>query len=127
MHSPGPWEYYERLSASENHKGWSIAAIKANGRRVIVGEVYPQYEEEGGPPGKNAEDNARLIAAAPELLAACKEAFEHLMDDLQDYGTEDARPIVEQLRAAIAKAGDVSGRLRGPGDGDDDVTPESGT
>lgn len=43
------------------------------------------------------EANARLIAAAPELLEACKRAF--------DQTDKDARPADwEMLRAAIAKA-----------------------
>jgi hypothetical protein len=59
-----------------------------------------------------AEANARLIAAAPELLAACKDA----LAELEDWHNEIAKmclpggyvPRTEQpiarLRAAIAKA-----------------------
>ncbi len=44
--------------------------------------------------------NARLIAAAPELLEACEEAYESV------NGMEHQLPgyVMNQLRAAIAKA-----------------------
>jgi hypothetical protein len=49
--------------------------------------------------------NARLIAAAPELLAVCKEALEQIIQ-AEDYES-DCMPdysIVERLTAVIAKA-----------------------
>lgn len=45
--------------------------------------------------------NARLIAAAPELLEALKLAEEHLLDD---YGPEFTHPHAEIIRKAIEKA-----------------------
>ena len=47
--------------------------------------------------------NARLIAAAPDLLAACKEAAHRMRHHLvvaSPWGNE----VVEELEAAIAKA-----------------------
>jgi hypothetical protein len=49
--------------------------------------------------------NAHLIAAAPELLAVCKEALEQIIR-AEDYES-DCMPdysIVERLTAVIAKA-----------------------
>lgn len=47
-----------------------------------------------------AEANARLIAAAPDLLAACE-----MMLNAHDTGEAEGSPrIVEKLREAIAKA-----------------------
>lgn len=43
---------------------------------------------------------ARLTAAAPELLAACKEAIEWL----EDEGVEMDNPDAKRILAAIAKA-----------------------
>ncbi len=50
--------------------------------------------------------NARLIAAAPELLLACQQAEHWLAAELEHPG--DAKPdeILRVLRAAIAKAGE---------------------
>lgn len=63
MHSGGPWKYYERLSSSENHKGWIVRSPDSP-----IAEVYPL----GSDPRPEAEANARLIAAAPEMLDALK-------------------------------------------------------
>lgn len=62
--TPGPWEFTSKLTASENHKGFFIRAEKAtrNGKWALA-EVQPGDED-----GKLGEANARLIAAAPDLL-----------------------------------------------------------
>jgi hypothetical protein len=54
---------------------------------------------------QNAEADARLIAAAPELLAALKVALRDLemISDTGDWGTE-LDPAIFQAREAIAKA-----------------------
>jgi hypothetical protein len=66
-HTPGPWEFVPKLTASENHKGFFVRAEKAtkNGKWALA-EVQPGNED-----GKLGEANARLIAAAPDLLKAC--------------------------------------------------------
>ncbi len=79
-HTPGPWE--ETYGKK----------IYANGR--VVAEVMTHEREH------EDEDsaNARLIAAAPEMLAAIQCA-------LKDLGTGfDGMPSVGMCRAAIAKA-----------------------
>lgn len=57
-----------------------------------------------------AEANARLIAAAPDLLAALNGVLEHYANryhDLTDGEHGDIEPFqaVKRARAAIAKAG----------------------
>jgi hypothetical protein len=51
--------------------------------------------------------NARLIAAAPDLLAACE-----AQEELWQYVGDDARPAINRVqqmrRAALAKARDAS-------------------
>lgn len=58
-HTPGPW------STGHNVYGHSQLAVM-NERSVIVAEVTDWPKEDV------AEANAALIAAAPELLAACE-------------------------------------------------------
>jgi hypothetical protein len=78
-HTPGPW------TVSGSH-------IVSSRTAVQLAQVYsPQGYD---PKCEREQANARLIAAAPELLAACHAAFERL------NGTD----VSQQLAAAIAKA-----------------------
>lgn len=88
-HTPGPWLFRTApTSAGICHivsaAGWRGAFIYGDGIREAVDDAIPRAQELAA--------NARLIAAAPELLEACKAA---LSDD-QHY--------IEKCRAAIAKA-----------------------
>jgi hypothetical protein len=86
-HTPGPWNAADKRPRSQ---GFSIFA---DGQYVaFVGDsdaVTP------------CEDNARLIAAAPDLLAVCQE-----LEESVEYWSEYDVPlgIVDRIRAAIAKA-----------------------
>lgn len=89
-HTLGPWSpyCYEGACYFEGVKrdGWSI-----NGPDVV-----PDYEN----PLFNEAD-ARLIAAAPDLLEALREVFSLDASLIRDiYGSE----FVDRARAAIAKA-----------------------
>lgn len=55
------------------------------------------------------EEQARMIVASQDLLAACKEAVPHLLRMTRVFRDQGARPIVERLQDAIAKAEEVSG------------------
>jgi hypothetical protein len=74
------------------------------GSPVLVASVYSDEPQEVGTPGfispDEAEANARLIAAAPELLAACKA----LMPEGWDEGHMDHMPGIKLARLAIARA-----------------------
>ena len=96
-HTPGPWKY-EHFShgyymISQDHaaieREWGyIAQVRdhsANSERTLA--------------------NARLITAAPELLAAALAAVEWVGMD----GDGISDPVLEQLRRAIAKAGGHGG------------------
>lgn len=82
--TPGPWTYSPRLSGSENRKGFWL-----EGNQYKIGELFPVDID-----GLEGEANAHLIAAAPDLLAACKATLE--MGD--EYEAE------KLVRAAIEKA-----------------------
>ena len=89
-HTPGPW-------AIGPHPGgkWgsSWRDIVANDER---GPLYITHGLLGG--------NAELIAAAPELLAALREALPHLpRTDKLDAVLEEST-LYDRARAAIAKA-----------------------
>lgn len=86
QHTAGPWEI-RPSSNSNNGAGW----------RDIVstgGEFSPAYV------GEALEQDARLIAAAPDLLAALR-AYVELEESAAPYSSS---PMREHARAAIAKA-----------------------
>lgn len=115
-HTPGPWSYYSDklrpafpVRVHEIHGADGVAVVKWGG---FDGVDYPR---------KQIAANARLIAAAPDLLAACV-----ALDEFQRVyasNTYDSAPgndhyagmllsVVERARAAIANA---EGSLIPPG------------
>ena len=91
-HTPGPWKV---AKPSRSH---------ANGNPMygLVGpEIVADYEDWGF-----TEANARLIAAAPDLLEALKEANKELeyLNDPKGFVSMRQERIMEKARAAIAKA-----------------------
>lgn len=92
IHTPGPWT----ISKSRQPNGWEIigpanqpVAIEpwhGDASHALYKEIY--------------EANARLIAAAPELLKALRDYVERH----EAAGPCDGLPEYEAARAAIAKA-----------------------
>jgi hypothetical protein len=81
-HTPGPWYVNDRC----------IEAAGPEGPRDVTVAVVHAPEDQ-------RDANARLIAAAPELLAACEE----LLIYLSDWDDDESETCV-RARAAIAKA-----------------------
>jgi len=82
-HTPGPW-----TAVADGGSVLIVTAARGNTMRVVDDS-----------PREEAAANARLIAAAPELLAALKE-----MLSSPTYGNEPSESAVELAIAAIAKA-----------------------
>ena len=84
-HTPGPWKYMKRG-----------LLVKADESAIIARVLFAS--------GKRRTDvdraNARLIAAAPELLAALKRATQFLLDNYKDSDMPDILPA---CCAALAK------------------------
>lgn len=86
-HTPGPWMFDATLKGDGSFGGSYIVSNNAK-RTWPLAEVY-------------REDNARLIAAAPELL----EALKALVADLKPYmGQGRMDDKIRNAIAAIAKA-----------------------
>lgn len=104
-HTPGPWLVRKLKS------GFIIDS--ANYLTNVAGWPIPVC---GGSGGVTREHDARLIAAAPELLAACQAALEYIewLEDLADDSTADISAAYKacrrgcqcksELRYAIARA-----------------------
>lgn len=90
-HTPGPWEHRLSMGSVDIiHKNRLIAGVVSN---VSIGSnVKKQISD------KERTANAKLIAAAPELLEACKKTLCLLRENWDGYDAE------EDLEKAIAKA-----------------------
>lgn len=103
-HTPGPWNVCERWPYQPDglHIGWEnlqhmwIVGIRP-GSGIAAIDVTGH---------ENAEANAQLIAAAPDLLAACKAAHEALLtfERLDLLKQDHEQQALDLVRAAIAKA-----------------------
>lgn len=91
QHTPGPWGAYQ-LKGHEGSDFWWISAGNRNGWK---GASYMQVS------GQIGEANARLIAAAPELLEALEQAADYLAEFFEE-GREHR--VIKLADAAIAKA-----------------------
>lgn len=98
-HTPGPWEQYAKLTASENHKGFEVQDVAS---QHWVATVGPRDMD-----GNEGEANARLIAAAPDLLEALLQlrhdhhVMRHHKERKQEFCFEEFCPVAN---AAIRKA-----------------------
>lgn len=103
-HTPGPWiaipvkrPFHSSRRPIFEDGLWAILP-EAHLERIPICEV--DHADDHDPPTRlKAESDARLIAAAPELLNACKAAFA----DYVDVGGE-LTETDRLLMAAIAKA-----------------------
>lgn len=88
-HTPGPW-----------HVGGKFDSIvyDADGCAIANATTY-----HGKHADRAASENARLIAAAPDLLAALRDMVANYVDTYGDEG-DDAPATVKAALAAIAKA-----------------------
>lgn len=98
-HTPGPWH-------ADGLEIWATKAVRFNLTTVgtpMIAAVCAHADMEGGFP---ANANARIIAAAPELLEALERLVtEIILSDVDmEYIDSHFMPHIEKARAAIAKA-----------------------
>ncbi|MFN7611738.1 MAG: hypothetical protein ACK5QX_12520 [bacterium] len=109
-HTPGPWEW------AEDHPQNAVAYVYARNGFALdeIATLYGGSEDVakgsdgvwGDHPIRRA--NARLIAAAPDLLTALQDLLDHYLElaNSGDCGAWDPEPEPQVIaaRAAIAKA-----------------------
>jgi len=95
-HTPGPWTVENN---EETYDTWNIVATETDNGDVVA-EVPKTGDEDYD--SKVSCANARLIAAAPDLLTACRRAVKHI-DAAPEHNDADDEMLVV-LRAAIALA-----------------------
>ena len=88
-HTPGPWHYQNELDGIE------IRAEERNGETNYVARLYG---------GSMSEAYARLIAAAPDLLAALDVLTDHAEETYPHFESERGQRDIAAARAAIKDA-----------------------
>ncbi|WP_211485469.1 hypothetical protein [Achromobacter ruhlandii] len=113
-HTPGPWSLETvRTSSGVCHKVGPFPGRREDHppRHACL---YADYPSDSNPADQELLANARLIAAAPELLDALEDLKSELVlsDVDQDYIESHFRRCLNKAAAAIAKAtGDRLGQL----------------
>ena len=99
-HTPGNWEV---ISDPGHFDTRTTVVSKDGGSRK--GHPYRMIVQVGGWAGpREAEANARLIAAAPELLEALEDLASLAEAAMREVGEYDIEAELSDARAAIAKA-----------------------
>lgn len=96
-HTPGPWAFYPKYEGEH-----AVAVVKD---LLAVAEVVGSQGSEGQISKETAIANAKLIAAAPEMLEALKEELsnrEHTWD--ADDPKSSTYEAIKNLKAIIKKA-----------------------
>lgn len=90
-HTPGPWSISKISNLRiDNSNGEIVCALLY---ATTDGQITPETEA-----------NAKLIASAPDLLEALKDAYQVLLARGKLLGLDDQGPVMDKVRAAIAKA-----------------------
>ena len=94
-HTPGPWKLHRTRSR------FGLNVVAERGASCIC--EMPSWDDEYIP---ERDANARLIAAAPEMLEALESAAAHCTDILHDPKWHPVRhcPVLDQIQSVIAKA-----------------------
>lgn len=95
-HTPGPWTF--------GHYGMSALWVGPDHEQKPVARVPHDSDDEAR---DESRENARLMAAAPELLEALQTLLPMLVDwhdDFPDCVGDKEAPALKAARAAIAKA-----------------------
>jgi hypothetical protein len=91
QHTPGPW-----VATQEFANRWRITAPAAEGMVPESLAIVTHTVLEAGSHGENTEANARLIAAAPDLLEALIECLECEFAVTEKSVVAKARAVIER-------------------------------
>jgi hypothetical protein len=94
--TPGPW----RARVKRTGESWWVVAPKDNGEGYLAECVARQDANEA---------NAHLIAAAPDLLASCKELREALAGAMRVISTSDQADLTDCFVEEMERIGIVDG------------------
>ena len=106
-HTPGPWTLSARPTyQSENDKAFWFRDVVNEPRTVRIARVSGVGED-------RAMANARLIAAAPDLLEACRELWFAIQVIPVDWNNPEAKELSEKAIDAMDEAEIAMNRAEG--------------
>jgi hypothetical protein len=91
-HTPGPWTYHPL--PTDNKDPNRVYCVDANGSQIA--DIFNT--------ANNAEENAALIAAAPDILEALIDLLGHAMEQYPHFESPRGQEEIDRARVAIAKA-----------------------
>lgn len=106
MHTSGPWQSHDDYTTD----GFvtiigNVDGEYVDGKPEYTYDVICVCEDEYGDRLQNVAANVRLIAAAPDLLAACSDWMEWLDGDVSHpFAADHEDKMLAAMRAAIARA-----------------------
>lgn len=98
-HTPGPWHYVPAMIDYKETGAWGTPTIKSRSMVVIPEHFDVEGNDDIDELIIGTDENARLIAATPELFAACK-----LLLRAWENEWIDGRSHIDVVKAAINKA-----------------------
>lgn len=113
QHTPGEWFQSHRPIPNDEEGMYSTQVYTEDGETIATLHWYPMPKREDvfeGKPvlvtGTYREANAKLIAAAPDLLNACFNAM-----GICDLSKDADKYVFEQLKAAFDKAKGIKSQV----------------
>lgn len=103
-HTPGPWKKAERLNGPWWHISAESSGLGPGQGRQAVACVHGESKRGAKALAEMFEANARLIAAAPDLLEALQDVDALWMHHSVAHSDGKISPLHEKVIAAIAKA-----------------------
>jgi hypothetical protein len=109
-HTPGPWKRADEKLSALIDSTWAISHELTSGKHIIVANVWKTDDAVSSIKNDEAKANAKLIAAAPEMLDALLTIRQAFYDgDLKftkkrQADNEPYHPANIKLHAAIQKA-----------------------
>ncbi len=101
--TPGPWKFYKGKLRPKFSQVMIIEIRDKTGKSIVKWTGFDGVNL----PKKEIEANTRLMAAAPELLEACKlmyAAWEQLMPNLAKGVVQDYELVLTKAPVACSKA-----------------------
>ena len=102
-HTSGPWDIWTDREQNEIYGKAIGINIVAENHRTSVGTVHGMRSNDESV-RETAAANARLIAAAPDLLAACDELLEGMIPGEKHNTANVTLYAIGMIREAIRKA-----------------------